>query len=46
MDNPKMPNHNQIDPILTPRLGVNRVPALIQPDHDALSITVPQEPLA
>ena len=31
-------------PSLAARLGVNRVPALIQPDHDVLSITVPKEP--
>ena len=32
-------------PHLAHRLGINRVPALIQPDHDVLSITVPKEPL-
>ena len=34
-----------IYPGLAQRLGINRVPALIQPDHDVLSITVPKEPL-
>ncbi|MEY2335175.1 TrbC family F-type conjugative pilus assembly protein [Acidithiobacillus ferrianus] len=34
-----------IYPGLAQRLGINRVPALIRPDGDVLSITVPKEPL-
>ncbi len=32
-------------PALATRLGIDRVPALIRPDHDVLAITVPKEPL-
>ena len=32
-------------PALAIRLGIDRVPALIQPDHNVLFITVPREPL-